>query len=70
MNLDKNLVQYDIDFTSVEYISKSDASTFTFGRHPNVFNVIKTNLITFSPIDNQQDNCMWDLNRCSTGKKK
>ncbi len=45
MYLDKNLVQYEIDFTSVEYISKSDASSFTFGTHPNIFNVIKKGLI-------------------------
>jgi hypothetical protein len=70
--LDKNLVQYEIDFTSVEYISKSDASSFTFGKQPNVFNVIKkgfngNNVITFSPLHIQEENCMWDLNRCSTG---
>jgi len=42
--LDKNLIQYEIDFTSVEYISKSDASSFTFGIQPNIFNVIKKGL--------------------------
>ena len=39
--LDRNLIQYEIDFTSVEYISKSDASAFTFGTRPYVFNVVK-----------------------------
>lgn len=70
--LDKNLIQYQIDFTSVEYISKSDASSFTYGNHPNIFNVQKkdigNNLVTFLPIDNQQENCLWDLNQCSTGR--
>ena len=72
--LDKNLFQYQIDFTSIEYISKSDASLFTFGTHPNIFNVQKNdignNVFTFSPIDNQKDNCMWDLNRCTSGDNR
>ncbi|CAF1082643.1 unnamed protein product [Adineta steineri] len=68
--MNKNLIQYEIDFTSVEYISKSDASSFTYGTHPYIFNVIKRDLnqyglVTFSPIDIQQGNCMWDLNKCS-----
>jgi hypothetical protein len=69
--LDKNLVQYQIDFTSVEYISKSDASSFTYGTYPNSFNVQKkdigNNFLSFSPINTEQENCMWDLNQCSTG---
>ncbi|CAF0925941.1 unnamed protein product [Rotaria sordida] len=73
--MNNNLIQYKIDFTSVEYISKSDAISFTYGTYPNIFNVIKknvktnsneNNLITFSPIHNQDDNCMWNLNICST----
>ncbi|CAF3559496.1 unnamed protein product [Rotaria sp. Silwood1] len=73
--MNNNLIEYKIDFTSVEYIAQSnDASSFTFGTHPYIFNVIKKNiktnsneniLTTFSPIHNQEDTCMWDLNTCS-----
>jgi hypothetical protein len=68
--LDKNLIQYQIDFTSIEYISKSDASSFTFGTHPFVFDVQKRDIVTFSPMNNLRENCMWDLNRCSSGNEK
>ncbi|CAF3471666.1 unnamed protein product [Rotaria sp. Silwood1] len=73
--MNNNLIEYKIDFTSVEYIAQSnDASSYTFGTHPYIFNVIKKNiktnsneniLTTFSPIHNQEDTCMWDLNTCS-----
>ncbi|CAF3883981.1 unnamed protein product [Rotaria sp. Silwood2] len=72
--MNNNLIEYKIDFTSADYISKNDASTFTYGAHPNIFNVMKKNIKTnsnensltiFSPIHNQEDNCMWDLNTCS-----
>ncbi len=56
-----------MDFTSVEYISKSDASSFTFGMFPNVFDVQKKDIVTFLPMNNLPDNCMWDLNRCLSG---
>ncbi|CAF5164895.1 unnamed protein product, partial [Rotaria magnacalcarata] len=58
-----------------EYKSKSAELSFTFGANPNNYNVVRkniqtnfneNNLITFSPIHNQQENCMWDLSRCST----
>ncbi|CAF2066583.1 unnamed protein product [Rotaria magnacalcarata] len=73
--MNNNLIKYEIDFTSVEYKSKSAELSFTFGANPNNYNVVRkniqtnfneNNLITFSPIHNQQENCMWDLSRCST----
>jgi hypothetical protein len=58
----------------VEYISKSDAALFTYGTDPFIFNVQKkeigNNLVTFSPRNIQQENCMWDLTRCSTGNNR
>lgn len=70
--LDANLVRFDLDFTSVEYLSLSDAISFTYGTAAHQFTVLKTGAgaLTFSPVVGQRETCMWDLNRCSAGQDR
>ena len=54
--LDANLVRFDLDFTSVEYLSLSDAISFTYGTAAHQFTVVKTGTVALE-LDVSHSSC-------------
>lgn len=65
--LEENLVQYQLDFISGEFLSKNDATRFDYGMFEVHRKDSKKHALTFIPKKIEGERCMWNLDRCSSG---